>query len=270
MPFCSQAQLIVINPKYVSGILVDNETSRRISFVHILNESLRLSAISDTSGRFTIRAKSGDTLVFGVLGYLGRFIVLNDTAFKTGLSVSLIPRTYEIAEVEVFAITSYTQFKEKFQRLKLPRTETDVLRENLQQVAQEIGKEAKYEMAMKQAAEGGNLMSAPILSPEEIQRIKLKQILKDDKIQAEIDKKYNRHIVGNLTGLKDLELDEFMLFCKFDRKFLQFGSQYDILVKVLEKLAEFKELKKKGSIQYIKKYDFYTSISGYTESSNQN
>ena len=254
LPSVLFSQLIILNPKYISGKLLDIENSQAISFVQILNESQRISAISDTTGKFTIRAKPGDTLVFNVIGYLGKYIVLEKSYFEKVLDIKLKARSYDIAEVEIFGITSYSQFKERLKNLKLPETKTDRLRHNLERSSLEEGKEAKYQLAMKKAAEGGNLIAAPILSAQDIERIKLKELIKEEKIQADIDKKYNRKMVGNLTGLKDLELDEFMLFCKFNLKYLQFASEYDIMVKVLEKFNEFKEMKKKGSIQTIENY----------------
>ncbi len=251
----------------IKGRIIDSETGQGIPFAHVLNESLRISAISDTSGNYAIHGRVGDTLVFSVLGYLGKYIVLNEGNMSETVVTRLPSRTYDIAEVKVFGYSSYSQFKQEFRRLRLPETETDRLRASLQQIALEIGKEARYQLEMEKAARGGNLLSADILSPEEIQRIKLKEILKEERIQAVIDKKFNRQVVADLTGLKDKELDDFMLFCKLDRQFLLKANQYDILVRVLEKLEEFKQLKgNSGILQNTHTYACRTLFSGYTES----
>jgi hypothetical protein len=95
--------------------------------------------------------------------------------------------------------------------------------------------------------------------------------MKEERIQAVIDKKFNRQIVADLTGLKDVELDDFMLFCKLDRQFLLKANQYDILVKVLEKFEEFKQLKKNSRIlQDTDAYACHTIVSGHTEGSPEN
>ncbi len=261
------SQISYLATKKITGKLIDNETGKGIPFVHVLNESLQISVISDTSGRFVIRGKTGDTLVFSILGYLGKYIVLNEKDTGKDLVTKLVPRTYDIAEVKVFGYTTYSQFKQGFRDLQLPETQTDRLRESLNRIALEIGKEARYQLAMEKATQGGNLISVPILSPEEIQRLKLKQIIKEEKIQAEIDKKFNRQIVAEVTGLKDKDLDDFMLFCKLDRQFLLDANQYDILVKVLERLAAFKQIRKNSGI--LQKTDHYACnpcFSGHTES----
>ena len=265
------SQISTKNTCHLKGRIIDVETGRGIAFAQILNESRRISTISDTSGRYAIPGNIGDTLVFSVLGYLGKYIVLNEENMQNVLVTGLASRTYDIAEVTVFGYTSYPQFKREFQRLKLPKTETEKLRESLHDIAVEIGKEARYQLAMEKAARGGNLFSADILSPEEVQRLKLKEIMKEERIQGVIDKKFNRQIVSDLTGLKDVELDDFMLFCKLDRKFLLKSNQYDILVKVLEKFEEFKQLKKNsGILKIVDEYAYHTIVSGYTEGSPEN
>jgi hypothetical protein len=264
------SQISHLATKKITGKLIDNETGKGIPFTHVLNESLRISVISDTSGRYAIRGKAGDTLVFSILGYLGKYIVLDEKDMGADLLTKLIPRTYDIAEVKVFGYTSYSQFKQGFRDLQLPETQTDRLRASLNRIALEIGKEARYQLAMEKAARGGNLLSVPILSPEEIQRLQLKKIIKEEKIQAEIDKKFNRQIVAEVTGLKDKELDDFMLFCKLDRQFLIEANQYDILVKVLERLTAFKQIRKNsGTVQTTYHHACSTCFSGYTESSYQ-
>ncbi len=264
-------QVLHLNPGHFIGRLIDIETGKGIAFAHIHNESLRMSTIADTSGSYVIKAKAGDTLVFSALGYLGKYIVINEMDSRKALVTGLVPRTYDIAEVEVIGYASYSQFKQQFRRFKPPKTEVDLLREELHGIALGIGKEARYQLAMEQAARGGNLLSAKILSPEDIQRLKLKEIIREERVQAVIDKKFNRQIVADLTGLKDPELDDFMLFCKLDRQFLLEAHQYDILVKVLEKLEEFRQLKKNsGIIQNFVHYACYTIFSGYTESPPEN
>lgn len=276
--FLAGSQLqVAVSQKFSSksrnftGIIIDSTTNQDIPFVNILNESIRVWAISDTTGKYKIPAKAGDTLVFSVIGYLGKFIVLDDQDIQNSVITKLIPRTYDIAEVEVFGYSSYAQFKQKFQTLEVPETRTDILRENLDRISQEVGREAHIKQVMDKTAGGGNLLSVPILSKEDKERIKLAEIKKEEKIQAIIDKKYNRQIISDLTGLKGDELDDFMLFCKLDRKFLLNASEYDILAKVLERFEAFKQHKKNtGIIQNEDIHADNTYFSGRSEGSPEN
>ena len=233
-------------PSAIKGKVTDQEYRKGLPFVHIWNESLRIPAIADTTGFFTLYAKEGDTLAFSAIGYYSKMVIVDKR--KPFLDIELAPRTYDIAEARILAFRSYADFKQQFLDLKLPETETDRLRNMLTQQSKAVAREAYDKAEAERAAEGAVLAAVPILTPEEKQRIKLKEILKEDQIQKVIDKKYNREIVAELTGLEDKDLDDFILFCKFDKKYLYETNQYDILVKVLQKFEEFKRTKKSGMV----------------------
>lgn len=58
---------------------------------------------------------------------------------------------------------------------------------------------------------------------------------------AKIDKKFNRHKIQYWTGLKEKELDKFILFCHFSLEYLLTSNEYDIILKIKEKLVDFKK-----------------------------
>lgn len=68
--------------------------------------------------------------------------------------------------------------------------------------------------------------------------------------------KYNRELVGRITGLEGIELNEFMIFCNFDPGFLLESTDYQIAEAVLRKLEEWK----KTRIQNSKKKSLKGSI----------
>ncbi len=249
------SQLFGKKSPVLQGRFTDKENDNHLAFVHILNESKRTAAISDTSGLFQLKVDIGDTLAFSALGYLGKVIIVDEHMLQSCLSIQLVPRTYDIDEVKVIALGTYSQFKQKFQNLELPYTKTDRLRDHLNMLAVKAGEEGYQEYKDKKIAEDGvSIASVPILTPEERQLIKLKEILKEEKIQKIIDKKYNSEIVADLTGLKGDELIDFMSFCNFKKQYLLNTKQYDILVKVLEKFKEFKKMQKSGSLEQKNMY----------------
>lgn len=241
----SQAQ--VRGKIILEGRIFDKETGQKIGFAHVWNESQKLMSISDTSGYFKISAETNDTVVISALGYEGKFFIIDEQDFDNGKLFLLHPRNYDIEQVEIVALGSYSQFKEKFYSLKLPETEIDILRNALKEISKEVAIEAYNQMLLENGAAGGGIPVASILTPEEKQYIKLKEILKEGEIDKAIDRKYNRQIVADLTGLKEKELDDFIIFCQFDKNYLYKTSQYEILVKVLEKFEDYKR-KKKSSL----------------------
>ncbi len=225
-----------------------------LPYVNIWNESSKTSALTDTSGLFVLRARTGDSLVFSAIGFYSKLVVTDAGSTGKTWQVELVPRLYDIDEARVYAYGSYSAFRQHFLNLNLPETKTDRLRKDLNETSVRVAREADNKAAAERAANNPVLAAVPILSPEEKQRLKLREILKEDNIQQVIDKKYNREIIGTLTGLKDKELDDFMLFCNLDRKFLYKANQYDILIKVLEKYEEFRRSKKSGMIEKNNEY----------------
>lgn len=249
LPGNSYGQLFFNKQNSIEGNIIDNSTKQKISFAHILNESKRNGAICNDDGGFRMAVDIGDTLIFSALGYLGKVLVVNDSMFQTALTINLIPRVYEIGQVNIMGFRSYEDFKQKFIALELPKTQTDMLRDQLYSLSLEAAKQAEYEKSVEKALsnDGATLASVPILSKEDKQRLHLKEILKQEDRQRVIDKKFNREIVAKLTELKDDELTEFLVFCNFSEQYLFEANQYDILETVLKKLELFKNMKKGGS-----------------------
>ncbi len=241
----------------LKGFIIDETNLGYVPFVHIFNERTRSISVSDTSGNFSVKVKNGDTLVFSAIGYFLKTVFITDSVLKEKtVFILLSPRTYEISEARVCALGTYEQFKQKVLALRLPETRTDKLRKYLNNLSKETGKEVKYKQEMDKLTQGGVLFAVPILSPEEIEMIKLKKILEKEKVRKIIDEKFNREIVAGVTGLKDDDLTEFMVFCNFSEKYLLETNQYDILIRVLEKLEEYKKFKNSGYYFFSKKYKF--------------
>ena len=237
---------------------MEEKTLEYVPLVHIYNERTHKTSVSDTGGNFMITVNKGDTLVFSAIGYYFKVVYVTDSLLKKEtVFIELLPRKYEISEARVYALGTYEQFKQKVLALKLPETRTGKLRKYLHELSRKAGKEIKYKQEMDKLAEGqAVLFSVPILTPEEIAMIKLKKIIKKEKIQNIIYEKYNREIVADVTGLKGEKLTEFMVFCNFSEEYLLETNQYDIMVRVLEKLEVYKTLKDSGFNFISQKYRY--------------
>ncbi len=242
----------------LKGNIIEENTFEYIPLVHIYNERTRKTSVSDTAGNFMIKVNKGDTLVFSAIGFYFKVVYVTDSLLKEEtVFIELLPRRYEISEARIYALGSYEQFKHKVLALKLPETRAGKLRKYLHELSRKEGKEIKYQQEMDKLAEGRLVIaSVPILTPEEIAMIKLKKIIEKEKIQNVIYEKYNRKIVAGVTGLKDEELTEFMVFCNFSEEYLLETNQYDIMVRVLEKLEVYKKLKDSGFNFISQKYRF--------------
>jgi len=61
---------------------------------------------------------------------------------------------------------------------------------------------------------------------------------------AVIDNKINRHKIQYWTGLKENDLDKFILFCDFSFDYMLSANEYELIQKVKQKLQVFKDTNK--------------------------
>jgi hypothetical protein len=228
------------------GNLYDADTFKPIRNAHIININNNRATISDTLGNFDIRLNPGDSLKISSIGYRQKFYQYTGE-WKNDVfeSIPLKERIYEISEVEITPWGTYEEFKERF--LNLDR---ETPREKIHPLAWDFLKERPEEV---EPIEPG--ISSPIsmiynlLSQEGKERRKYQEIKKKEPREKKINSKFNREIVGNLTGLEGEKLDRFMEFCNFTDEYILNTREYFILERVKRK---YKQFMKVDSLNQIK------------------
>jgi hypothetical protein len=240
---------------YVHGRIMEGDSQWPVNRVWVQNVSSHRWTSSDTSGCFHLRAAAGDTLVFSASGYYHRMEIVKDSMLNTVVShpFTLEPVLYPIREANVFALGSYEQFRQKFLSLDLSKDKTEALRRNLRQESVAVATDAYRTMQQKQKIGGG--IGIPILTPQEKESIKLREILTVENQKKQVSKKYNPDIIKKITGITtDEEILEFMAFCRFSDEMILSTDEYDLMVLIARKYGEFQRAKKsigsdrKGSI----------------------
>ncbi len=237
------AQSVANNDLFFSGVVIDDSTGREIPYSHIYNESRRTGAICNESGEFRIIAGPKDTLVFSSLGYLGHVLFLSGSMFSEKQTVRLKPARYEINEVIVRGLRDYESFRKSFINLEIPETQTTRLRDNLATLSKKAGIEGEAEGKRVRRQLQPNIHpienGIPILYKEDLQRMNLKRVKKQEARQRMIAKKYNREFIMRLTKLPEEEVTGFMSFCNFSEEFLYEATAYEIGVIILEKHEQY-------------------------------
>ena len=80
-----------------------------------------------------------------------------------------------------------------------------------------------------------------MLSKEGKSKRKLAEILKQEELERILYPKYNRELVGHISGLEGDELNDFMIFCNFDPEFLLKANDYQIAEAIFRKLDEWEK-----------------------------
>jgi hypothetical protein len=233
-------------PVQLKGVILDGVTRKAVENGLVINYSRDFNIYSNPRGEFIVEVNQGDTLVFSAVGYYYQKAIVTDSLLKASLPLKFMmsPRVYEISEARIVALGTYDEFKQKFIHLDKPKTETEILTEKLADLSHKAAKEA-YDMAQaNRKRDGITLLSIPIRSPEEKERIALAKIMEKEKIRDQIYQKFNPEVIKKVTGLTtDHDIIEFMVFCDFSDKYLLDVNEYDLMVQIAQKFEAYKRKK---------------------------
>jgi hypothetical protein len=234
----------------IKGKVIDTETGRAVGYASVLNYSTKVRLYSKQTGEFIIDAAAGDTLVFFAMGYYYQK-VLADREMIAGNQATIISmkqQVYEIAEARILGFGTYEQFKQQFVQLNRAKTKTEMLNETFASVSRNVAVEAYNKAKADQKINSGSvtatLLSIPILTPDERERIALARIEEREQVYDQIYQKFNPTVVKHVTGLTDDdEIIEFMIFCKFSDKYLLEVGNYNLMENIAGKYELFKKKK---------------------------
>jgi hypothetical protein len=230
----------------IRGKVVDSSKGQAVEYAYVLDYTQHINLYSNISGEFILNAQRGDTLVFYALGYEYQKIIVADSLLNTEHTTVFIlkQQAYEITEARIIALGTYNEFRQQFINLDKPKTKTDILADKLAEISHKEAREA-YDMAKaNQKLDGITLLSVPIRTPEERERIALDKILKQEKVRDQIYKKFNPEVIKKVTGLADdNDIIEFMVFCDFPNGYLLEVNEYDLIVKIALRYEAYKRKK---------------------------
>ena len=233
--------------KSYSSSVFDGVTFIPIQGANVYNLNSRQYTFTDSNGNFTISVNINDTLIISksiyrqVVAVISRknLEVINDEYY-------LFYKAILLKEVRVISLNpNYEQFKRDLAQMKLP----DIYNK---MKGIELSEEDK--MNAEYSTKGYNLLrntalSSPItyLYNSFSKKAKMKQLYSEMlQYEEEIDKvpiKYNREIVTEITGLKEDNLMEFMVFCKFSYYDIIRWSQQEIINAIKYKYDEYQYYK---------------------------
>ncbi len=220
------------------GQLRDVEDGKPLPYAHILNPRFGKATVSDTLGFFTIPMRKSDTLLITAIGYEDLYFTLPSfwpaNTYSGVLYVQ--EKVHNIEGVTVHGLGTYDQFKQKVLSLNLSDDKTLEMQSYYNKILTEEA--IKY-----QAVTTG--FSFSLRTPEERSLRKLQKVLAEQKIEDQINAKYNKAIVSRLTGLKGKELEDFMHYCQIPRDFILNSPEYDILARIKDAYDNYKLLKHK-------------------------
>ncbi len=223
---------------HLTGEILNKEDGEIVPYVHIINKNTSQGTTSDLTGKFNIKINKTDTLIFSAVGFekYSLTLVENDIDSKDYyIRILLDQSSYELAPVSIYAFKDEAAFKQDILNMQLPDPANS-----------KIVIPGFYEgPASPKDLNAGFSLGSPItsianmFSKEAKELRKYEKVLKEAPRQKTLHEKYNIEIVEEITGLKDDELSQFMLFCKIPEDYILRANDYEIILAVNACFKEF-------------------------------
>jgi len=226
----AQAQVGQKRSIELSGQLFDRETMRPATFVNILIKGTKVGTISDMDGNFSLLIYNTDTLMLSSVQFeLEVLTFAYVTSNKHFIQRFLNPRVYSLDEVEVEGIGNYERLKQEIidreHRRKHPQREF-------------VEKEPVYNTKRPDYVKP--TIANPFDYLYELWGKRPKELRELEKLETQeayeqlLAFRFNPEVVGQLTGLQDPQLKDFMSRCRFSRDFVFNASDYQFYMAILD------------------------------------
>lgn len=226
----------------ITAKIINRDTGKPVAFATIVNIKKSTAVLSDTAGYFHFTILKSDILKISAIGYRTANIIFSDSTYsKTKIyRIPLIEKTYEIAKVDIYQ-ARWKDFEYEFANIDIKKDETQ---ERIKDWFQSIISTQDLALITSAAAIG-----IPIYfkSKSEKQREIVAEFEKKDQEDRIIEKKFNKQIVAQITGLKIDETEKFIIYCNFNRLFLLSANEYEIATEIKKRYNAYS---KKSNINF--------------------
>lgn len=210
----------------IEAKVIDKQTKKPIRNVHVINLNNGYGAVSDTAGQFRILATPQDSLRFSAVGYkISRVSAMNFLGFLKKFTISLESKVYMLKDVEVFALT-WNSFKDS--------VIADVVPEELWKEKRWIESIFTGEQLgeLNLLANANRVITLNYTSREDEQREKVEELKEEDKEADIAESRFNKAMVGRITGIKDKALDDFFSSFSLSTERIQSKSDYELILEI--------------------------------------
>lgn len=201
----------------VQGLIMEKSGASRIANVSVQNKKTGARVLSNELGLFQIAASAGDTLIFSKLGYSD---IVKPLLSMTDLVLQM-QKVIELQEVRVTGQSKKEELDEFRDQYRKKGSYYGGKPPLLAYVFQPLT--AIYELIGK--------------TPNQARRFNLFYLKELE--QTEIDRRFNASLVGNLTGLADADLKNFMVTYRPDYETLSRMDEYAFINYVKKSLETF-------------------------------
>lgn len=215
----------------ILGQINDEENHITLASVNLFNKRTNVAIVSSEDGRFSINASKGDLIILSKTGYYTDTVLISDEQF---MNLNMVRKPIALEEVTVTGkrnspLEQYEANKEAYKSIYLKGNKKDMvngLAINLNKVFSALSKEGKDAR-------------------------RLQRILENEYQMGEIDVKFNKTLIQDLTNLEGKDLDDFIFEYRPDYEWIKSATDYDIILYIKEKMKDFSKSKKEINIDFL-------------------
>lgn len=223
---------------YIHGIVQDSSITSILQEAHIRNVSSGKLAVLDVYGKFRIPAQAGDTLVISHIGFKDLIKTVDQNWFtKELLEFNLIPDPIFLPEIVINDFPAYARFKQMIINAETePKLELYGMN-SLPKLKKEIREDIQNNTI---GLSVGIPINLDVFSKKGKEQKKMQKILDQKRKTDLVNRKFNRDWVAEMTELEGEELTDFIAYCNFSIEYLAETTVYDIHLKMIALLDNFK------------------------------
>ncbi len=206
----------------LTGEIVEEGIENPLSDVHVLNRNNGVVTVSDPTGFFSMYVAKTHVIRFTSVGYEAFYFSIPG-GFKSDVFYQKIILKRRVTPLENVTIYGDIDVTESMLSVEeVPNPLEGVSYGTLQGEAHEVAP---------------SVMNIASLmwewwSREGKEKRKLKEILKQDAIRDQVDKRFESELIWQLTGLYGDELERFKIYCNLPPGYVISANEYDFLLTV--------------------------------------
>jgi len=202
----------------IQGLVLEKGTSTRVASVNVRNKATRTTVSTDLRGVFRIYAQVGDTLMFTKLGFETHLSVVHSLS---DILIDLQASSYRIETVTVEQRNREEELREGMDSYRRQGVYQEGKPGVLSYVFSPIT--SLYERFSKQGRQARRFRN-----------------YMDREVEAiAVDRLFSAYKITSLTGLKDRDLENFMLIYRPSYEAIQAWNDYDLTKYVLDSFKKY-------------------------------
>jgi hypothetical protein len=223
------------------GYLLDSVGNQAIPYAHIQNITQQKFTVTNDVGYFQLPMRLGDSIWISCVGYQSLGVIIGEE-WDALNEISIFPKqdTILLEALTVGRMPSEKVFKQRILDHR-PDDQQEFYGIPNVDIGTSILLEDKYVKSVGYAIFHPFGFVYNNLSKKQKEKRKMHKINQGQLRRYEINQKYNRNYVAELTQLKDDRLTDFIAFCDFSEEFLYSSNQYQIAEAVMDKFFEFEQ-----------------------------